>query len=181
MKWLRLGMFLVLVLGMSACTTPSKSTPVAWRFLAKGFESRIEQPRREVIRNAADWRKFWTRHIPANATNKPPVVDFNKEMVAAVMMGRQKTGAHDIEIVRVDTIKKRTRILVTEYEPLPGARPRKGGTVPFEMIAIPKSEAKPQFVEVRARPKAPWQPLRIDNGPDFLKSPPKRTAGGRTR
>jgi hypothetical protein len=181
MKWLRLGVLLALVLCVSACTTTTKPTPVAWRFLAKGFESRIEKPRREILKSDKEWREFWSRHIPANSTNKPPVVDFKRERVVAVMMGRQKIGGHDLEIVQVDELKNRTRILVVEYEPALGARPRKGGTVPYQMIAIPKSAAKPRFVDVRAGPKKPWQPLRIDNGPGFLTPSRKRTAGGRTR
>jgi len=172
---------MVLVLCVTACTTTTKSTPVAWRFLAKGFDSRIEQPQRVVLRTATEWREFWSRHSPANSTNKPPVVDFKREMVVAVMMGLQKVGGHDLEIVRVDTTNDRTRILVVEYEPALGARPRKGGTTPYQMIAIPRSSSRPRFVDVTARPKAPWQPLRIDNGPGFLKAPPKRAAGGASR
>lgn len=175
MKCFRLGVLLALVLCVTACTTTTKSTPVAWRFLAKGFDSRIEKPRREVLRTAPEWREFWSRHSP---TNKPPVVDFKREMVVAVMMGLQKTGGHDLEIVQVDTVKNQTRILVTEYEPAPGARPRKGGTTPYQIIAIPKNPAKPRFVDVTARAKAPWEPLRINNGPGFLTPLPKRSAGG---
>lgn len=178
MNFFRLGVLLALVLCATACTTTTKSTPVAWRFLAKGFDSRIERPRREVLRNAPEWREFWSRHNP---TNKPPVVDFKKEMVVAVMMGRQTIGGHDLEIVQVNTVKNRTRILVTEYEPAPGARPRKGGTTPYQMIAIPKSASKPQFVKVEAQAKPGWQPLRIDNGPNFLVPAPKRSAGGFNR
>jgi hypothetical protein len=181
MKFLRLGVVLALVLCATACTTTTKSTPVAWRFLAKGFDSRIEKPRREIFRNGTEWREFWSRHIPTNSTNKPPVVDFKKEMVVAVMMGLQKIGGHDLEIVQVDTLKNRTRILVVEYKPALGARPRKGGTTPYQMIAIPRSSSKPRFVDVTAQPKAPWQPLRIDNGPGFLTPSPKSTAGGRKR
>ena len=184
MKFLRFGVALVMVLGATACTTTTKSTPVAWRFLAKGFDSRIEKPRREVLRNATDWREFWSLHNPAHSnhsTNTPPVVDFKKEMVVAVMMGRQKIGGHDLEIVQVEMLNNRTRVLVIEYEPALGARPRKGGTTPYQMIAIPRSATEPRFVDVRARPKAPWQPLRIDNGPAFMTPAPKRSAGGRSR
>jgi hypothetical protein len=181
MKFLRLGMAMVLVLCVTACTTTTKSTPVAWRFLAKGFDSRIQKPRRVVLRTATEWRAFWALHNPANPTNKPPVVDFKKEMVVAVMMGLQKVGAHDLEVVQVEMLNNRTRVLVIEYEPALGARPRKGGTTPYQIVAIPRSASKPRFVDVTALPKAPWQPLRIDNGPGFLTPSPKRSAGGTGR
>ncbi len=181
MKFLRLGVILALVLCVTACTTTTKSTPVAWRFLAKGFDSRIQKPRRVVLRTATEWREFWALHNPGSPTNKPPVVDFKKEMVVAVMMGLQKVGAHDLEVVQVEMLNNRTRILVIEYEPALGARPRKGGTTPYQIVAIPRNASKPRFVDVSALPKAPWQPLRIDNGPGFLKSPPKRAAGGTGR
>src|SRR5260221_14234014 len=74
-------------------STPMLSAAPAVRTLAKGAFTPIAEARQEVISDQPSWEKFWQKHaVNSKGAAQPPVVDFTREMVAVVTMGKQRTG-----------------------------------------------------------------------------------------
>ena len=141
-----LSMFSIFVL-LLGCVAPGPAgAPI--RNLAKGAFSGIQEPKQEVIKDKATWQGIWTQH--AKAGEKIPEADFTKEMVLLVTMGQQRTGGYAIEIVRVELAGDRLRISVKRTSPPPDAMTIQALTAPFQIVAVAKSDLKPEFVEVKA-------------------------------
>jgi hypothetical protein len=121
------------------------------RNLAKGAFSGIHEPKQEIIRDGSEWEKIWTKHsASARASGKIPAVDFNKEMIVLVTMGRQKTGGYAIEVAKVETAGERLKIFVKRTSPPPGAMAIQALTAPFHFVTVPKLDLKPEFVEEKS-------------------------------
>jgi hypothetical protein len=144
---LLIGLFLI---GSLNCVNADDAQPLVIRSLAKGTFSGIKEARQEVIRDAAAWGQFWKQHSPsAGSVEKIPAVDFAKEMVIAVTMGIKRTGGYTIEIVRVEPAGKSLKIFVKQTSPPPGSLSIQALTAPFHFVAVPRSDLKPEFVEVK--------------------------------
>ncbi|MCX5789009.1 MAG: hypothetical protein NTX64_10960 [Elusimicrobia bacterium] len=56
----------------------------------RGSASGIQQPRRIVVQDEKTWKALWAEHARGtDEENKPPRVDFSREMVVAVFAGVQ--------------------------------------------------------------------------------------------
>ena len=124
------------------------------RSLKKGAFSGIHEPKQEVIKSADAWEKLWKQHTTAEGeSEKIPAVDFSKEMVVVATMGTKRTGGYAIEIVGVEAKDKTLRISVKKTSPPPDAMTIQALTAPFHFVAVPKSNLKPEFVEVKSAEK----------------------------
>jgi hypothetical protein len=124
----------------------------AWsvRSLAKGAFSGITDARQQVIKDAASWEKLWKQNaVSLEPAAKVPAVDFTKEMVIAVTMGTKRTGGYAIEIVRVEAADAALKIFVRRTSPPPGALTVQALSAPYHFVAVPKSDLKPEFAEVK--------------------------------
>jgi hypothetical protein len=140
-----LGMVAFILSLMSSTTLPAESLPL--RKLAHGAFGGIQTAKREVIKDQSAWDKLWAQHAqPVNEPEKPKV-DFSKEMVILVAMGRKTTGGHSIEITSVKPDRDHLIITVKSSSPPPGAFATQALTAPFHIVAVPRSELKPKFVE----------------------------------
>jgi hypothetical protein len=127
--------------------------------LAQGAFSAIYEPELKVIKDAAEWADFWKKHSARKAEPDPaPKVDFEKEMVIAATLGRRNTGGYKIEIERVREEDKKLKVLIRKSSPPKGAMTIQSLTAPFHFVAAPRSELKPELVEVEASAKAPVSP-----------------------
>jgi hypothetical protein len=136
-----LSIFLVSCLGAA----PAQNQ--GFRTLAKGAFGGIQEPTLQVIKDKAAWEKLWAKHAAGLKTvEKPPEIDFSKEMVILVAMGRQNTGGYRIQITRVEPIGGKLHISVLKTTPPPGGMSIQVLTAPFEMVAVPKSDLPPEFV-----------------------------------
>jgi hypothetical protein len=147
------------VLGLSlacllSCVAASGAHPLTIRSLKKGAFSGISDAKEEVIKTAAQWEKLWKQHgASGRESGKIPAVDFSKEMVVAATMGTKRTGGYAIEIVGVEARDKTLRISVKKTSPPPDAMTIQALTAPFHFVAVPKSDLKPEFVEVKPEEK----------------------------
>ena len=130
----------------------AKTSPI--RSLKKGAFSGIREGKQEVVKSADAWEKLWKQHATAaGESEKIPAVDFSKEMVVVATMGTKRTGGYTIEIVGVEAKDKALRISVKKTSPPPDAFTVQALTAPFHFVAVPKSDLKPEFVEVKASDK----------------------------
>ena len=133
--------------------TPMLSAAPAVRTLAKGAFTPIAEARQEVFYDQPSWEKFWQKHaVNAKGTAQPPAVDFTREMVVAVTMGKQRTGGYSIEITQAEVSGQQFQITVKKRAPAPGAMVTQAITAPFHFAAVPMSRLKPVFVETSEPP-----------------------------
>lgn len=137
-----------LVLAGGCATAPPRT--LAWRTLAKGWQSGITRARRRVIRSDVEWFAFWAEHAAALARiQTPPAVDFSYEMVVAVTLGRRPTGGYAVSVVGTEAGRQRVYVRVAEIKPKAGALVTQAETQPFHFAALPRSEATVRFATTR--------------------------------
>jgi len=142
---------------LAGCAAQAPPRALAWRTLAKGAQSGLTAPRREVIRDGAAWLRLWAAHAAdLGSIQLPPPVDFGAEMVLAVALGTRPTGGHRVDIVGAAVEGRSLVVRVAEVSPAPGVMVTQGVTAPFHFAALPRSEAAVRFVDVteaRRRPE----------------------------
>ena len=132
------------------CVAATGVQTVPIRSLKKGAFSGIREVKQEVVKSADAWEKVWKQHnTAAGGSDKIPAVDFSKEMVIVATMGTKRTGGYTIEIVGVEPHDKTLRISLKKTSPPPDAMTIQALTAPFHFVAVPKSDLKPEFVEVK--------------------------------
>ena len=140
--------FLVHCVAANGAQTP----PI--RSLKKGAFSGIREMKQDVVKSADAWEKLWKQHsTAAGSSDKIPSVDFSKEMVVVATMGSKRTGGYTIEIVDVEARDKSLRISIKKTSPPPDAMTIQALTAPFHFVAVPKSDLKPEFVDVKPAEK----------------------------
>jgi len=145
---------IVLSLGcLLNCLGANGAQTLPIRSLKKGAFSGIREVKEEVVKSADEWNKLWKQHATAGESDKIPAVDFSKEMVVVATMGTKRTGGYAIEIVGVEPNDKTLKISVKKSAPPPDAITIQALTAPFHFVAVPKSNLKPEFVEVKPTDK----------------------------
>jgi len=136
------------------CVTANGAQTLPIRSLKKGAFSGIREVKQEVVKSADAWEKLWKQHCTAaGESDQIPSVDFSKEMVAVATMGTKRTGGYTIEIVGVEAKGKALKISVKKSSPPPDAMTIQALTAPFHFVAVPKSNLKPEFEEVKRSEK----------------------------
>ena len=155
MKRILLSSLLTLGFTLVICLAADAVDKIAVRTVAKGAFSGVTEAKQEVIKTEAAWDKFLSAHH-ANAKSAPqlPAVDFAREMVIAVTMGRKNSGGYAVEITGVEATANRLKISVKRTSPVPGAIVITALTAPFHFVAVPKSDLRPEFVDTPAAEKA---------------------------
>ena len=122
-----------------------QSTPPPLRTVGKGPVSAIEQPRQVTVRSAAEWGALWKE----NGANAPlPAVDFSREMVVGVFLGRRPTAGYGVETVR--TIGNSSALVVEYVETAPSRDSITAQilTAPYHLVAIPRHDGAVTFKRV---------------------------------
>ena len=137
---------------LAACVIPSSAASLPLRTLGKGALSGIQEPAEEVIKDQAAWAKAWAKHA-AKPNETAPEIDFSKQMVVLVALGRKNTGGYSVQISKIEPVGDRLQISVVRTTPAPGAMTIQALTAPFHMVVVAKSDLKPKFVQARPAPK----------------------------
>lgn len=107
----------------------------------------IDEPRRQVIRDANGWAQFWSEL----ATGDQPEVDFTRNLVIAVASGQQRSGGFGIAVERVTQQEGDLTIQVVETSPGPNCLTSSELTQPVDVVTIPLIKVRSwSFVERKA-------------------------------
>ena len=114
--------------------------------LAKGTFSGIQEPTQTVVTNQAQWTDLWAKHV-AQKTPQPPApeVNFDKETVIFVTLGRKNSGGYGVEITGVRRSGNTREILVSTTDPKPGGLTIQALTAPFHIVAVPRLQDPVKF------------------------------------
>jgi hypothetical protein len=136
---------LVSVLAIAAAQMTAQS---AFRTIARGGQSNVDESRQATARTEAEWAALWKSH---DFEKPAPPVDFSKEMVVAVFMGSRPTAGFAVEIVSV--AERDGALIVTYREGLPaaGAMTAQVLTSPYHIAAVAARAGAVRFEKTTAK------------------------------
>jgi len=117
-------------------------TTAPMRTVARGEQSFIESERQVVARTAAEWSAVWRQHDPDRPV---PMVDFAKEMVVGVFLGSRNTAGFSVEVVSATPEQGALVVRYRQVSPSPNAITAQILTMPFHLVAIPKTAGDVKF------------------------------------
>ncbi|MFO1504127.1 MAG: protease complex subunit PrcB family protein [Steroidobacteraceae bacterium] len=105
-----------------------------------------ESPAQLVIVDAATWRSAWARLAYSQRPMPPaPEVDFAKDIVVIVAMGRQRSGGYSVKILSADRTDKGVSVLAVLHEPGRGCINTQAITAPADMVVLPATAGPISF------------------------------------
>jgi hypothetical protein len=124
-------------------------TPLAIRRIGQWSHTGIQEPRRQVIQDAAAWTQFWSEL----GMGDRPEVDFTHEVVIAVASGQQRSGGFSIAVERVTQQEGDLAIRVVETSPGRNCVTTSELTQPVDVVTIPLIKPRIwKFVEGKTAP-----------------------------
>ena len=139
----------VVAVFIAACGGGQDATPVAVPFtlVAVDISSSIGDFRTAVVRDRPSWETLWAEYTATRTSPPPPpVVDFSKEMVVAVLLGAKGNGCYDVRIVDVTQSAGVITVRYKEAIPAPGDICTQSFSNPSSIATVPASTASVQFV-----------------------------------
>jgi len=111
----------------------------------------IAEARRALLKEPGEFETLWKRatsHV--TPAPRPPAVDFAKEMVAVLALGKKPTGGWSAEIVGARERGGRLVLLYAEHAPAEGAAVTEGVTAPWHAVVLARSDLPVEWQEYRA-------------------------------
>lgn len=133
-----------------APSNPSEGDPAApaWRPVAAGQHSAIEDARRVVLATEAEYAALWDAH-GAYAEPRParPDVDFSKERVAAAFLGPKPNACWHADVDDVARAGNAIVVSLVIVKPSPAQACADAITHPFVLVAIPQGGENVEWKE----------------------------------
>ena len=129
-----------------AAAVSQNPAPVPPRTLARGIQSGIVDARQVTIRRLTEWEDLWAEH---SATDERPAVDWERELVVGLFMGRRMTGGFGVEIQGTEVRRETLVVRYRETAPAPGAVTVQMLTSPYHLVAVPIWPGEIAFEAVR--------------------------------
>jgi hypothetical protein len=124
----------------------AQAEDVTFKSLEVGFDSGIKTFSQRVARNEKEFSDLYKEHLSGQKNIVSPVfpiIDFNKEMVAAIFLGERPTNDYAIDIKKVT--KTESQIIISASEIPPTGDVVQISTSPFNFITLPKSNLPVSF------------------------------------
>src|SRR5687767_7096449 len=135
-----------ILLALAGLLQLNSAESTAMRTIEKGGFSGIQSATNIVVTNATQWTDIWKTHSAQKQPAKPaPEVNFEKETVLIVALGRKPTGGHSVEIKSVEQSGNKVLVTATTRAPRPGGIQIQALTAPFHIVAVPKLTGEVQF------------------------------------
>ncbi len=117
-----------------------------FRTIGKGAFSAIQEPLQVIVTNQTQWAELWQKHSAQKLPPPPlPEIDFSKETVIFVGLGRKNTGGYAIQVTAIKCGEGKTEVVVATREPKPGGLNLQSLTAPFHIVAAPRIEGAVAF------------------------------------
>ncbi len=124
----------------------STSEEIVIKSLETGFDSGIKTFSQRVARTEKEFSDLYREHLSGQKnviSTVFPIIDFNKDMVAAVFLGERPTNGYSIDVKKV--IKTESQIIISASEIPPDGEVFPVVTSPFNFITLPKSDLPVSF------------------------------------
>ena len=117
------------------------------RSLDRGAVSEVSTERQMVARDADGWAVTWQ---PVAHGRPQPSVDFSREMVVGVFLGRRPTAGFSVEITGYRVNGDDVVVLYREAAPSRDAITAQMLTSPYHLVALPRRAGKVTFEKLKA-------------------------------
>jgi hypothetical protein len=113
--------------------------------VAQGSRSGVTEALEVVVRAPAEWASLWARHAGPGVPSPP--IDFAREMVVAVFLGRRPASGFRVQITDVHETGagRDLEVIYQELDAAAGAMRRPVVTTPFHIVSLPRSEMPVRF------------------------------------
>src|SRR5690242_17957013 len=147
---------LLAILGLVGCSgvvVPELGSPLSvTRFHEAGaplFNTAVDQSERRVIRDQNAWFSAWGSLLPPNASvNTPPAVDFSKEMLIFVALGRRPSGGYAISVDSAKMTSSGITIWIGTVSPGSRCNVTAALTAPVDIARMQRIDTPVNFVDV---------------------------------
>ena len=140
---------IALVISSSADSNKERTISLFFSTIEKGFRSEIKERKLVVIKKEKEWADLWQLHKGAFRPEQHiPAVDFQQEMVIAVLSGEKRTGGYGIEITRVEENleKSRLEVFFLETHPSPESMVTQALTQPYHIVKLNRVDIPAGFI-----------------------------------
>src|SRR5207245_5746591 len=136
----------------AARTRPARAArAIAVETISEGPASGLDRPMRSVIRSAAQLAALWKQHARMEEpAPKAPPVDFSREAVVVVALGRKPSAGYTVKVTRIEQLPDETLVHVRQTRPSPDAVTAQMITHPHHMVRIPRPRGAVRFVDDEA-------------------------------
>jgi hypothetical protein len=127
------------------------AAPLAFEILLDAPHSGLDEPVREVVRDAARWQTLWAEiHRRVSPVPPAPTVEFAREMVIVVGLGTRRSSGFEVQIQSVVMHEDRLEVAVRETCPDPGGMVGMALTHPVQAVRLDRLAQEAGFHEVKA-------------------------------
>jgi hypothetical protein len=120
---------------------PASGTDMPFKTVSQTTDSKVEEARNVVVRDAAAWERLWAYHAP----NEPvPAIDFSTTMVVGVFMG-YTNPCYSTSIAGVRREADRITVQKVDRHPPIGVMCAMLVTSPAHLVAIERSDLPVEF------------------------------------
>lgn len=126
-------------IGACSAAQSAGGQTVSFSTIDQGTQSGVQEPRSLVIKSAEEWETLLQTHrMPHTSAASGAPIDFNREMVVAVFMGKKSSGGYGIAITRIEANyeNQQLRITVRERNPPPNTLSTQALTQPYHIIKL---------------------------------------------
>ncbi|MGN6385047.1 MAG: protease complex subunit PrcB family protein [Verrucomicrobiota bacterium] len=153
MKFILAGIVLLSGIWVSLAEGSDAVKGEKMRVLAKGGFSTFQEPTTMVITNAVQWEETWKKSSKRVPAPELPEVDFEKESVIFVTLGRKNSGGYASHVESVTEKDGKTVVQVVTKSPPKGSMTLQALTAPFEFVAVPKIKGEVAFQSTEEKKK----------------------------
>lgn len=144
-------MSLIAATALASCShmSPHQLQEVRFETVDSQQYSGVEISEQVVARSAAEWSLLWQKHMQFRERHSiPPAVDFSRQMILAVFLGRRPNGCYSVNIERVRLEEGTVVVEYRENVPFGNAFCIYAMTNPSHIVAVPRTEAPVDFREI---------------------------------
>ncbi len=128
--------------------TPAAPTPLNFVMVSEGSTSGIKADMTSVYKldTPDSWQKFWHEHHQNMEPQAPaPTIDFNKDMVIAIVDTDQPSSGYQLSIDQLQAVDQNLYVFATRTQPGAGCVSLGMISQPFVILQVPKSDLIPQL------------------------------------
>lgn len=115
---------------------------ITWRTFLTGSQSRSDQPATWVLRNDAQFQRYWSQYHVGRA---PAGVDWNKEMLIAVHLGQRNNGGTRFAVEKIERVQGTVVVRTVEIPPARGMMTPQVLIQPWAIVRLPPQAGNIRF------------------------------------
>lgn len=119
---------------------------VQWRTYREGSTCAIDKFTTRILVTEGDFQRYWTEFCGNRQAAAPTDIDWTKEIVVAIHLGRRSTSGYRTYVETCRIREAMLEIYYVEETPHRSGRPSKFDSSPYVMIRMQRTVGTPKFI-----------------------------------